>query len=453
MAATIARTHADVTATATGANGIEAIVARSTAGLESTLRTLRLALIVVGLLGLLVSAAVGWVLASRALRPVDRMRQEVNEITGTSLGRRLAGGGPDELGLLAAAFNRLLARAEVAAREQESFVADASHELKTPITAIEGHARVVVRAIDRSDLPQARESAEIVHREARRLAVMLRELLALSEAGSGAPEPAAVRLDLAVVEACSEIMALEPGRVVEQDLAPAVVLGEHGRLRELALILIDNAIKYSPADAPVTVAVREHPPRLTVRDRGPGMSADDSARAFDRFFRGAAAAGRPRKRPRPPDCEGRLRPFRRHDRPRGGPGPRHRRHGDLPRAGMTRHPVTAIAPPTGRGLAWRGREDPYRRRRARRPSRGRRGGGGGGGRGPDAPLARRAEGREADRHQAAHGAGAVRAVRERGAPRRDRGRRRHGAHRVERAGERRAGRDRLLPRPARGEGL
>ena len=109
----------------------------------------------------------------------------------------------------------------MAAREQESFVADASHELKTPITAIEGHARVVVRAIDRSDLPQARESAEIVHREARRLAVMLRELLALAEAGSGAPEPAAVRLDLAVVEACSEIVALEPGRVVEPDLAPA----------------------------------------------------------------------------------------------------------------------------------------------------------------------------------------------------------------------------------------
>ena len=293
VAATIARTHSDVTATATGSNGVEAIVARSTAGLESTLRTLRLALIVVGLLGLLVSAALGWVLASRALRPVDRMRREVNEITGTSLGRRLAGGGPDELGLLAAAFNRLLARAEMAAREQESFVADASHELKTPITAIEGHARVVVRAIDRSDLPQARESAEIVHHEARRLAVMLRELLALSEAGSGAPEPAEVRLDLAVLEACSEIRALEPGRVVEQELAPAVVLGEHGRLRELALILIDNAIKYSPADAPVTVAVREHPPRLTVRDRGPGMSTDDSARAFDRFFRGAAAAGRP----------------------------------------------------------------------------------------------------------------------------------------------------------------
>ena len=68
-------------------------------------------------------------------------------------------------------------------------MADASHELKTPITAIEGHARVVVRSIDRSDLPQARESAEIVLRESRRLAVMLGELLALAEAGAIPPAP------------------------------------------------------------------------------------------------------------------------------------------------------------------------------------------------------------------------------------------------------------------------
>ena len=291
--ATIARLHRDVTATAIGAHGVEAIVARSTGGLESTLNTLRLALIGVGLAGLVLSAALGWILASRALRPVDRMRREVDQIGGTSLGRRLAAGSTDELGLLAAAFNRLLARAEVAVREQESFVADASHELKTPITAVEGHSRIVVRALDRSDLPQARESAEIALRESRRLAVMLGELLALAEAGSASPEaPLPVRLDLAVVEACSEMSALEPDRLLERELSPAVVLGEHGRLRELALILIDNAVKYSPANTPVTITVSDGPPRLTVRDRGPGMPPEEAARAFDRFFRGAAASGR-----------------------------------------------------------------------------------------------------------------------------------------------------------------
>ena len=95
--ATIARIHGDVTATATNADGVEAIVARSTGGLDSTLSTLRLALIGVGLAGLVLSAALGWILASRALRPVDRMRLEVDQIGGTSLGRRLAAGSADEL--------------------------------------------------------------------------------------------------------------------------------------------------------------------------------------------------------------------------------------------------------------------------------------------------------------------------------------------------------------------
>ncbi len=293
IAATTARIHG-VTATATGPRGIEAIVVRSTGGLDSTLRTLRLVLIAVGLAGLLVSAAVGWILASRALRPVDRMRREVDEISGTSLGRRLPAGPPDELGLLAAAFNRLLARAEVAAREQESFVADASHELKTPITALEGHARVVVRAIDRSDPAQARESAQIVLQQSRRLALTLSELLALAEAGGTSPEEAGpVRLDLAVAEACSEMAAHEPDRRLDVRLEETTVAADHGRLRELALILIDNAVKYSPPETEITVSVSARPPRLTVRDRGPGLSAEDAERAFDRFFRGSASARSP----------------------------------------------------------------------------------------------------------------------------------------------------------------
>ena len=289
--AAIARLPGHVTAVAAGGDGTQAVVARSTSALDSTLGTLRLTLIGAGLAGLAVSAVLGWILASRVLRPVDRMRREVNEISGTSLGRRLPTGPPDELGLLADAFNRLLARAETAAREQESFVADASHELKTPITALEGHARVVMRSIDRSDLPQARESAEIVLRESRRLAVMLSELLALAEAGAIPPAPGLARLDLAAEEARGELAAATPGRPVELRAEEAPVAADHGRLRELALILMDNADKYSPPGAPVTVTVEAGPPRLVVRDRGPGMSAEEGERAFDRFYRGAASSG------------------------------------------------------------------------------------------------------------------------------------------------------------------
>jgi len=289
--AAIARLPGHVTAVAPGSEGAQAVVARSTAALDSTLSTLRLTLIGAGLVGLAAAALLGWVLAARVLRPVDRMRREVDEISGVSLSRRLPEGPPDELGLLADAFNRLLARAEAAAREQESFVADASHELKTPITAIEGHARVVMRSLDRSDLPQARESAAIVLRESRRLAVTLGELLALAEAGAIPPAPGVVRLDLAVREACSEFAAAAPDRPLDVRAEETRAAADYGRLRELALILVDNAHKYSPPGAPVDVTVRSGPPRLVVRDRGPGLSAEDTARAFARFYRGSASAG------------------------------------------------------------------------------------------------------------------------------------------------------------------
>jgi signal transduction histidine kinase len=291
--AALARLGGHVTAEAAGRDGSQAVVARSTAALDSTLSTLRLTLIGAGLVGLAVSALLGWVLASRVLRPVDRMRREVDEISGVSLSRRLPEGSSDELGRLAAAFNRLLARAEAAAREQERFVADASHELKTPITAIEGHARVAMRSLDRSDLPQARESAGIVLRESRRLAVMLGELLALAEAGAIAPPTGVVRLDLAVRDACSELAAAAPERPLDVRVEATAVAADSGRLRELALVLIDNAHKYSPAGATIDVTVTAGPPRLVVRDRGAGLSAEDAERAFDRFHRGSASPGIP----------------------------------------------------------------------------------------------------------------------------------------------------------------
>ena len=87
--------------------------------------------------------------------------------------------------------------------------------------------------------------------------------------------------------------AHEPDRRLDVRLEETTVAADHGRLRELALILIDNAVKYSPPETEITVSVSARPPRLTVRDRGPGLSAEDAERAFDRFFRGSASARSP----------------------------------------------------------------------------------------------------------------------------------------------------------------
>ena len=229
------RGHGDAfTAEVRGGEGRSAIVIREDETLGRTLSTLRWTLIGVGLGGLLLAALAGAALATRALRPVDRMREEADRIPGDALDRRLAEGRPDELGRLARAFNRLLARVERAAQEQERFVADASHELKTPVTAIEGHARVAARALERGDVEAARESAGVVSLESRRLALLLRELLALAETGAAPPGISDVRLDEVVEEACAEMQALFPEYRLEVRSVPATVRGHAGRLGELA---------------------------------------------------------------------------------------------------------------------------------------------------------------------------------------------------------------------------
>jgi two-component system, OmpR family, sensor histidine kinase MprB len=289
----------------TGASGetlrdVRAILARAPSGstaaranhsVRSTLSTLLGTLVAVGI-GILVAAGLlGAFLARRALRPVDRMRQQVDDIPGAALDRRITEGRPDELGRLARAFNRLLARAEHAADQQQRFVADASHELKTPVTALQGHARIITRSVGREEWGQVSESAAVVARETRRLAATVSELLSLAEAGSQAARAAPVRLDKITAEACDEMRALDPARLVEIALEQATVSGDAGRLGELVRVLVDNALKYSPPGSPVDVAVtdRDGGPRLTVRDHGPGLSAGDLERAFDRFYRGSAA--------------------------------------------------------------------------------------------------------------------------------------------------------------------
>jgi len=276
--------------------GGRAIVLHGTAQTQSTLSTVRRTLMFVDLAAVIVAAFAGALLASRALRPVERMRKEADRIPGHELDRRLPEGRDDELGRLARAFNRLLARAQSASKEQEQFIADASHELKTPVMAIEGHARILSRALGRNDVAQAQASAAVVQRESHRLALTLRELLELAESGAAAPLQDTVRVDLVAEEASAEIQAIDPDRVIQVAVAPATVRGDANRLRELLLVLLDNAVRYSPRDQPVdlTVTADAHgAASVRIRDRGPGLTPADRATVFARFARGSAAVGTP----------------------------------------------------------------------------------------------------------------------------------------------------------------
>jgi two-component system sensor histidine kinase MprB len=285
-----------VSAEASASDGGQAIVLHSTAQTQSALATVRRTLIIVDILAVALAAVAGAVLASRALRPVERMQEEADRISGHELSRRLPEGRKDELGRLARAFNRLLARVQAASREQEQFIADASHELKTPVMAIEGHARILSRVARSGDLARLQTSAAVVERESHRMALTLRELLELAEANATDTLREVVRLDLVAEDALREIQATAPARLLRSDTSTTIVVGDTNRVRELLVVLLDNAIKYSPSDRPVDLTVTQSPrdgPIVRIRDYGPGLTDADRASVFGRFARGSAAAGVP----------------------------------------------------------------------------------------------------------------------------------------------------------------
>ena len=249
-----------------------AIVLVRNGAIQSSLSTLLRTLLAVGAAVVIAGALLGVVLAARALRPVERMRREVDDISGSQLDRRIAEGRPDELGRLARAFNRLLARAERADRR-----AAAVRRRRVARAAYAGdgapgpcpHRHAGDRPGRRR--PGARVGGRSWSVKSRRLAGTISELLSLAESAGPERPPEPVRLDLVAAEACDEMRAFHPGRTVEAELAEVTVQGDPRRLGELVRILVDNALKYSPAESAVSVNLTGgDQPELAVRDHGPG---------------------------------------------------------------------------------------------------------------------------------------------------------------------------------------
>ena len=269
-----------------------AIVLLGNSAIESSLSTLLSTLIAVGLAVVLVAALAGALLARRALEPVERMRRQVDAIpamrssAGSAKAARTSSvvwlppstacsTGPTGHRAAAAVRGRCLARA-----------AHADH--RAPGSRSHRRPRG-----ERGDLEQARESAQIVAETGDRMARTMGELLALAESDGARHEMATVRLDHVVAEAVEELRAAYPDREVDAEVSEATVDGDAGRLGETVKILLDNALKYSPADTVVAVTVQPDDTAavLTVRDHGPGLAGADREHAFERFYRGAAARG------------------------------------------------------------------------------------------------------------------------------------------------------------------
>jgi two-component system OmpR family sensor kinase len=250
---------------------------------------------------LLLSIGGAYVLAGTALRPVEEVTSAARQMGGEDLSRRLPVANPrDEIGRLATTINALLSRLEAAfARREEAlarqrrFAADASHELRTPLTSISGHARMLDEWALDEDPKRAKRSVGAIRREADRMRDLVESLLALTRGDEGAPMDVG-RHDLASVAEEAAHAAAVDGRVSVEYLRPereVVATFDRERVLQVASILLDNAVKYTPAGGRVTVKVEERDgwAALSVSDTGVGIPEDQLPLVFERFRRVDAA--------------------------------------------------------------------------------------------------------------------------------------------------------------------
>jgi heavy metal sensor kinase len=266
---------------------------------------LLVAMILVAPVMLVASVFIGYFLVGRTLKPVDRVVDEVEAITdGRSLHRRLdpvdTG---DELARLTSTLNAMLERLERSFLALRRFTADASHELKTPLTVLRsGIERAVTHP---RTAPEVLEVLDETLAEVNRMAEMVDSLLMLARADEGrAPlhlEPIDLRELLGEVAETAGILGEQAGVAVKVRIPeePVILDADHARIRQLLMNLLTNAIKYTPAGESVEIesAVRDGEITVSVRDTGIGIAPGDLPHIFDRFWRADPARSRTGQRP------------------------------------------------------------------------------------------------------------------------------------------------------------
>ncbi|GAA1597704.1 HAMP domain-containing sensor histidine kinase [Kribbella karoonensis] len=300
------------------------MVAQSLRDMDHTINRLVGVQLAAGLIVLILLAGVGTFVVRRSLRGLEDVENTAVAIAGGDLGRRVPQRDPrTEVGRLSLALNQMLGqietafaqrtaseaaarrsedvarRSEEAARQSEDrmrrFVADASHELRTPLTSIRGFAELSRQRGDTTDSDTMRR----IEDEAKRMGLLVDDLLLLARLDQQRPlRMESVDLLPIAADALHNAQAIQPDRPLSLTILPdseaPVVEGDETRLRQVLGNLVSNALNYTPVDAPITVSVgtRGSEAILEVSDTGPGLSDEQKARVFERFYRADTARTR-----------------------------------------------------------------------------------------------------------------------------------------------------------------
>jgi len=267
-------------------------VARPLDEVDRQLDQIVLVLVLVGAAGIALGAGLGAVVARTALAPVARFTRRSEELAADpDPSQRMEVSGHDELARLAGSFNTTLDALERSVDAQRQLVADASHELRTPIASL----RANIQTLEQADRLPARERealrADVVS-ELDELTALVADIVELARGAKSGETDDDVRLDQIVDQAVEGAEARAQSRVgFEVSTEPTVVRGQPQRIQRAVSNLVDNALKWSPPEGTVELTLRDG--ELSVRDHGPGFAPADLARVFERFYRATEARGMP----------------------------------------------------------------------------------------------------------------------------------------------------------------
>ena len=263
-------------------------LARPLDEVDRQLERVLLVLLVVGALGVALGAALAALVARTALAPISRFTRRTEELTGDpDPSHRIDATGSDELGRLARSFNSTLDSLERSVEAQRQLVADASHELRTPIASLRANIQTLERAGELPPAEQARLRADIIQ-ELDELTSLVADIVELAR-GAGRAEPVDdVRVDEILASVLERTRARSAnGTILRARSEPTVVRGDPERIQRAISNLVDNAVKWSPAGGVVEIDLSGG--ELTVRDHGPGFAEEDLPHVFERFYRAGSA--------------------------------------------------------------------------------------------------------------------------------------------------------------------